>query len=85
MNKKSLYGYMCEYCDGTVQEQLVDREVFKYRQSFVILENVPVGICDTCGHRYYHSTLLRQVEEVFRQRDAAQRVELVPVATYVQT
>ncbi|MCK4450272.1 MAG: YgiT-type zinc finger protein, partial [Anaerolineae bacterium] len=53
-----MYGYKCEYCDGIVQEQVVEREAFKHRHGFVILEKVPVGVCDKCGYRYYHSTLL---------------------------
>ena len=24
---------------------------FKHRTGFVILENVPIGVCDTCGDR----------------------------------
>lgn len=54
----SMYRYKCEYCDGIVQERVIDREAFKHRYGFVILENVPIGICNKCGYRYYHSTLL---------------------------
>ncbi len=34
---------------------MVEREAFKYRSSFVILEHVPVGIWDKCHYRYYHA------------------------------
>ena len=26
----AMYGYQCEYCEGTVREQLVEHEVFKH-------------------------------------------------------
>ena len=42
---------------------------------FVILENVPIGVCDTCGYRYYHSSLLRQVEEIAARRRPAERID----------
>ena len=50
-----MYGYKCEYCEGTVKERIVEKEIFKHKTGFVMLENVPVGICDQCGYRYYHS------------------------------
>jgi YgiT-type zinc finger domain-containing protein len=77
-----MYGYKCEYCDGIVQERIVEREAFKHRYGFVILENVPIGVCDKCGYRYYHSTLLRQVEEIATKKKSPERTESVPVATF---
>ena len=77
-----MYGYKCECCDGIVQERIVEREVFKHRYGFVILENVPVGICNTCGNRYYHSSLLKRVDEVATNKEAPARVENVPVAVF---
>ena len=78
----SMYGYKCEYCDGIVQEQVVAVEAFKHRYGFVILEKVPVGVCDKCGYRYYHSSLLHQVEEIAAKKKAPVRVEMVPVAAF---
>lgn len=75
-----MYGYKCEYCDGTVVQQVVKKEVFKHRTGFVIIEDVPVGICDKCGYRYYHSTILRRVEDVATGKKPPERVENVPVA-----
>ena len=40
-----MYGYQCEYCEGTVQPRLIKREVFKHRDGFVILEDVTIGVC----------------------------------------
>jgi YgiT-type zinc finger domain-containing protein len=75
-----MYGYSCEYCEGTVKERLVKKEVFKHKNGFVMLENVPVGICNKCGYRYYHSTILRRVDEIAEGRQAAERTEPIPVA-----
>ena len=77
-----MYGYKCEYCDGIVQERVVEREAFKHRHGFVILENVPIGVCNNCGYRYYHSTLLHRVEEIAAKKKSPERIELVPVATF---
>jgi len=77
-----MYGYKCEYCDGIVQERVVEREAFKHRLGFVILENVPIGVCNKCGYRYYHSTLLHRVEEIAARKKSPERMELVPVAAF---
>ncbi len=77
-----MYGYKCEYCDGIVQERVVEREAFKHRHGFVILEKVPVGVCDKCGYRYYHSTLLHRVEEIAAEKKVPERMESVPVAAF---
>ena len=75
-----MYGYSCEYCEGTVKELLVKKEVFKHKNGFVMLENVPVGICDKCGYRYYHSTILKRVDEIAVGKRAPARTEHIPVA-----
>jgi YgiT-type zinc finger domain-containing protein len=46
-----MYGYRCEYCEGIVQPKRVKREAFKYKNGFVILEDIVIGICDICGNR----------------------------------
>ncbi|MDZ8107770.1 MAG: YgiT-type zinc finger protein [Nostoc sp. DedQUE12a] len=59
-----MYGYKCEYCQGTVQPRIVKREAFKHRDGFVILEDVTIGVCDTCDNRYYSSDILHAVYAV---------------------
>lgn len=75
-----MYDYRCEYCDGTVHARSVEREAFKHRLGFVILEHPTIGVCDTCGNRYYDADLLHQVEEIATGRLAPERTEIVPVS-----
>jgi YgiT-type zinc finger domain-containing protein len=77
---KDSYGYGCEYCDGTVREKTVEREAFKQKHGFVILENVSIGICDHCGNRYYSAAILRRVQEIACGKTPPDRMEPVPVA-----
>ena len=48
-----MYGYKCEYCEGTVRPKKVKREAFKHKTGFIILEDIVIGVCDVCGSRYY--------------------------------
>ena len=78
-----MYGYTCEYCEGTVKERVVDKEVFKHINGFVMLENVPIGICDNCGYRYYNSKILKRVDEIAEGKQVPLRTEPIPVAQYL--
>lgn len=75
-----MYGYKCEYCEGTVKKCVVERESFKHKSGFIILEDVPIGICDRCGYRYYHSTILQRIEEIAFGKEIPERMENIPVA-----
>ena len=59
-----MYGYKCEYCEGTIQPRPVNREVFKHKDGFVILEDVVIGVYDVCGNRYYTADILHTVHQV---------------------
>ncbi len=80
MNKQDMYGYRCEYCQGTVRPRTVEREAFKHKSGFIILENVPIGVCDLCGNRYYSADVLHAVHEIATGIKAPERTEEVPVA-----
>ena len=74
------FGYRCEYCEGVVQERQVEREAFKHKTGFVILEDVVIGVCDTCGNRYYSADTLKRVQAIATGKALPERTEQVPVA-----
>jgi len=76
----SNFGYRCEWCDGTVNQKTLPREAFRHARGFVILEDVPAGVCDKCGRKYYPATTLKRVEEIALHTERAERTESVPVA-----
>ncbi|MBD2068301.1 YgiT-type zinc finger protein [Leptolyngbya sp. FACHB-671] len=63
-----------------VQPQTVKREAFKHRDGFVILEDVTIGVCDTCGNRYYSAAILHAVHAVTTGAKAPERTEQIPVS-----
>lgn len=75
-----MYGYQCEYCEGTVHPRRLEREAFKHKNGFIILEEVTVGVCDTCGNRYYSAEILHTVNEVATGSRMPERTEMIPVA-----
>ena len=75
-----MYGYRCEYCKGTVQPRTVEREAFKHKNGFIILEDVIIGVCDVCGNRYYSSDILHAVHEIATGARIPEKTVKVPVA-----
>jgi YgiT-type zinc finger domain-containing protein len=75
-----MYGYPCTYCSGTVQPQAVAREACKHKHGFVILDNIVIGVCDTCGHRYYTADILHTVHAIATGKRGPVRMEAIPVA-----
>ena len=76
----SEFGYRCEHCQGTVRPKRVEREAFKHKLRFVILEDVTIGVCDTCGSRYYSADSLNRVQELATGATAPERFDEIPVA-----
>lgn len=79
-NNNSSYGYGCEYCEGTVRPKKVEREAFKHKKGFIILEDLIVGVCDACGTRYYSADILHTVHEIAIGTKPFDRIEKIPVA-----
>ena len=75
-----MYGYQCEYCGGEVKPRQVEREAFKHKNGFVILEKITVGVCDECGNRYYSADILHTVHNIATGKQKPERTEKIPVA-----
>jgi YgiT-type zinc finger domain-containing protein len=71
-------GETCEYCGSKIVEKRVTLHR-KVKRKYVIIEDVPAGVCVECGTRYYAANVLKTVEASIRGRRKAQREVLVPV------
>ena len=78
--KKAGYGYLCEHCEGTVRPKKIDREAFKHKKGFIILEGIAVGVCDACGMRYYSAEILHAVHDIATGVKPFERIEQIPVS-----
>ena len=78
--KKQLFWYACEHCEGTVRAKKLDREAFKHKKGFVILEGVTVGVCDSCGMGYYSADTIHQVHDIATGAKPFDRIENIPVS-----
>jgi YgiT-type zinc finger domain-containing protein len=80
-----MYQFTCEHCSGTVRERRVQREAIGHKGSFVILEDVPIGVCEQCGARYFDASVLRRAAEIGRRKSTPLRTLEVPIDSYLPT
>lgn len=71
-------GETCEHCGGAIVEKRVTLHR-KVRGRYVLIENVPAGVCTRCGMRNYAANVLKTLQESVRGRRRAEREVLVPV------
>jgi len=76
-------AYTCEYCEGRVRRQIVDED-FRYRGELILIQEVPVGVCDRCGSKYYPAQVLKKMQEIARNRDQIEDRIIVPVARFTE-
>lgn len=72
------HGETCEYCQGPIVEKRVELPR-KNGSGYVIVENVPAGVCAECGTRYYAAEVLKSVEAAASGQVGAKRELVVPV------
>jgi YgiT-type zinc finger domain-containing protein len=71
----------CEYCGGPIVERRVTLH-HKVRDGYVLIENVPAGVCRECGTRYYAANVLKTIQESIRGRRKAEREVCMPVYSF---
>ena len=71
-------GETCEYCGGSIIEKRVTLHR-KVKGNYVLIENVPAGVCTECGTRYYAANVLKLIEESLRGHRQAEREIVVQV------
>jgi YgiT-type zinc finger domain-containing protein len=82
---ETMCDFSCEHCTGTVRERRSDREAIRHKENFASLEDVPIGVCENCGARYFNASILRSAAEIGRGAASPLRTIEVPVGTYVPT
>ena len=71
-------AFECEYCNGEICSKKVTVN-HSYEGKLVIIKDVPVGVCQECGQRYYAAATLDQLDTLAQNSDAALERISVPV------
>jgi YgiT-type zinc finger domain-containing protein len=74
----------CTYCGGEVTERRISKPCFWGDALIALVADVPTGVCDQCGERYYRAEVLRDVERILKAGADAQVVE-VPLLRFSES
>jgi len=50
-----------------------------------IVDNVPAGVCEQCGERYYEAKVLKTIEGLLKRRKLFKTELRVPLADYARS
>ena len=67
----------CYSCGGKVVERVVELE-FRWKGQLYILEDVPVGICQQCGEKYFTAEVSEAIDRAVESGEV-KRMASVPV------
>ena len=61
----------CEYCRGDIFQKPPTVNHW-YEDKLVIIKNMPVGVCNQCGERYFEAEVLGQLDFLAQNSESAQ-------------
>ena len=68
----------CSYCGGLIEEQVRTYDT-RRNGRLVLVEGVPIGICNQCGEGYLLAEVAEQIDLVIEQKSQPDRLESTPV------
>lgn len=54
---------ICEFCGGQTVKKKVKRQHWLHGKLYIV-ENVEAEVCSECGERYFHATVLDEIDRV---------------------
>lgn len=57
----------CYFCKGRIVEQKVTVD-FRWGDKLKVIENVPAGVCQQCGEKYFRSDIYKLMEKMASSR-----------------
>jgi len=73
-------GEKCEYCHGPIVERIIELPR-KIGKKYVLIKDVPVGVCKGCGAHYYTANMLKTIEANIKRRKAEKEISM-PVYSF---
>lgn len=73
----------CDVCGHAVRERLIKQD-FWIKDQLVVIDDVPAGVCETCGEKVVRADVARQIAQIVRdpERRRSATVISVPVIKF---
>ena len=71
--------HQCLFCGGHVSEQKVTVDYRWDDELITGIKNVPAGVCEECGEKYFKAAVVKAMEKTAQSRSKPKEVLQVPV------
>lgn len=71
---------MCMFCKCDTVKQITTTHVVNYKNSIIVIKNVPCEECEQCGEKYYTDEVAEQLEKMVNL--AKQMMQEIAVLDY---
>ena len=58
----------CYFCKGRVIEQKIPVD-FRWGDDLVVIEDVPAGVCQQCGEKYFDAKVYKEMERLAKTKE----------------
>jgi YgiT-type zinc finger domain-containing protein len=58
---------ICEFCEGRTARKKVKKTHWLQNKLYLV-ENVEAEVCSECGERYFHATILDQIDSLLQAK-----------------
>jgi YgiT-type zinc finger domain-containing protein len=73
----------CSFCDGELEERLVQHE-YRWEGNLFVFEDVPARVCRQCGEKYFDAAVVKAMERAVLGKLRPKRILQVPVYEYAE-
>ena len=71
--------HKCHFCGGEVLEKRITIDYRWGDKLMAIIENVPAGVCQTCGEQYFKAEVVKEIERIASSGETPKRMLQVPL------
>ncbi|MBI3599417.1 MAG: type II toxin-antitoxin system MqsA family antitoxin [Nitrospinae bacterium] len=58
----------CHFCKGKVEDALTTVD-FWWGEELFIIKDVPAGVCNQCGEKYFQSNIYKTMEQLVKRKN----------------
>jgi len=71
--------HQCFFCKGEVKEELVTVDYRWGEELLVIIKDVPAGVCQVCGEKYFKAEIIEAMEKSAQSQEKPLKTINIPV------
>ena len=69
----------CYFCGGEVVEKRIATD-YRWGENLIsIIENVPAGVCQVCGEKYFKAEVVKEMEKIALSKEKPKGLVEVPL------